>query len=142
FAEKFQTPTFVMTDLDLGMNNWMADPFQYPETPIARGKVLDIEDLKRLGGFARYKDIDGDGVGYRTLPGTDHPKASYFTRGSGHNYAAAYTEKPDEYLEVMDRLSRKFESARKLVPAPVVEKDGTSKIGFLAYGSTDFALRE
>src|SRR5438874_7386352 len=82
FAEKFQTPVFVMTDLDLGMNNWMADPFQYPETPINRGKVLTAEDLNRLGGFARYKDIDGDGVGYRTLPGTDHAKASYFTRGS------------------------------------------------------------
>ena len=85
FAEKFQTPTFVMTDLDLGMNNWMADGFPYPEKPIARGKVLDAEDLDRLGGFARYKDVDGDGVGYRTLPGVNHPKGSYFTRGSGHN---------------------------------------------------------
>ncbi len=141
-AERLQTPVFVLTDLDLGMNNWMSDPFDYPEKPLDRGKVLSAEDLKKLGSFARYKDVDGDAIGYRTLPGTDHPKAAYFTRGSGHNYAAAYTEKPDEYLEVMDRLSRKFESARKLVPAPVVEKDGTSKIGFLAYGSTDFALRE
>jgi 2-oxoglutarate ferredoxin oxidoreductase subunit alpha len=120
----------------------MSDPFDYPEKPLDRGKVLTAEDLKKLGSFARYKDVDGDAVGYRTLPGTDHPKAAYFTRGSGHNYAAAYTEKPEEYLEVMDRLSRKFESARKLVPAPVAVKDGTSKIGFLAYGSTDFALRE
>ena len=104
--------------------------------------MLTAEDLARLGGFARYRDVDGDAIGWRTLPGTRHPKASYFTRGSGHNDAAGYTEKPDEYLEVMDRLTRKFENARKLVPAPVVIKDGTSKIAFLAYGSTDFALRE
>jgi 2-oxoglutarate ferredoxin oxidoreductase subunit alpha len=141
-AERLQTPVFVLSDLDLGMNNWMSEPFEYPEKPLDRGKVLTAEDLKKLGGFARYKDVDGDAVGYRTLPGTDHPKAAYFTRGSGHNYAAAYTEKPEEYLEVMDRLARKFESARKLVPAPLAVKDGTSKIAFLAYGSTDFALRE
>ena len=141
-SERLQTPVFVLTDLDLGMNNWMSEPFDYPEKPLDRGKVLSAEDLKKLGSFARYKDVDGDAIGYRTLPGTDHPKAAYFTRGSGHNSSAAYTEKPDEYLEVMDRLSRKFETARKLAPAPVVVKDGTSKIGFLAYGSTDFALRE
>jgi 2-oxoglutarate ferredoxin oxidoreductase subunit alpha len=104
--------------------------------------VLTAEDLKRLGSFARYRDVDGDGIGWRTLPGTDHPKAAYFTRGSGHNDAAGYTEKPDEYLAVMERLSRKFDSARKLVPAPIAVKDGSSKIGFLAFGSTDFALRE
>ena len=141
-AERLQTPVFVLTDLDLGMNNWMSEPFAYPDKPLDRGKVLTADDLKRLGGFARYKDVDGDAIGYRTLPGTDHPKAAYFTRGSGHNASAAYTEKPDEYLEVMDRLTRKFETARKIVPAPVAVKDGGSKIGFLAYGSTDFALRE
>ena len=141
-AERLQTPVFVLTDLDLGMNNWMSDPFDYPEKPLDRGKVLTKEDLEKLGGFARYRDVDGDAIGWRTLPGTDHPKAAYFTRGSGHNDAAGYTEKPDEYQQVMDRLARKFESARKLVPAPVVVKNGTSKIGFLAYGTTDFALRE
>jgi 2-oxoglutarate ferredoxin oxidoreductase subunit alpha len=141
-AERLQTPVFVLSDLDLGMNNWMAEPFDYPATPLDRGKVLTKEDLDRLGGFARYRDVDGDAIGWRTLPGTDHPKASYFTRGSGHNDAAIYTEKPDEYVEVMERLLRKFESARKLVPAPVIVKDGTSKVGFLAFGSTDFALRE
>jgi 2-oxoglutarate ferredoxin oxidoreductase subunit alpha len=141
-SERLQTPVFVLSDLDLGMNNWMSDQFEYPEKPLDRGKVLTAEDLARLGGFARYRDVDGDAIGWRTLPGTRHPKASYFTRGSGHNDAAGYTEKPDEYLEVMDRLTRKFENARKLVPAPVVIKDGTSKIAFLAYGSTDFALRE
>ena len=141
-AERLQTPIFVLTDLDLGMNNWMSDPFKYPEKPIDRGKVLTKEDLDRLGSFARYRDVDGDAVGWRTLPGTNHPKAAYFTRGSGHNDAAGYTERPDEYQEVMDRLVRKFESARKLVPAPVLVKNGSSKIGFIAYGTTDFALRE
>ena len=141
-AERLQTPVFVLTDLDLGMNNWMSDAFVYPEKPLDRGKVLTKEDLDKLGGFARYRDVDGDAIGWRTLPGTDHPKAAYFTRGSGHNDAAGYTERPDEYQQVMERLLRKFESARKLVPAPVVVKNGTSKIGFLAYGTTDFALRE
>jgi 2-oxoglutarate ferredoxin oxidoreductase subunit alpha len=141
-AERLQTPVFVLSDLDLGMNNWMSEPFAYPEKPLDRGKVLTAEDLKKMGSFARYRDVDGDAIGWRTLPGTPHPKAAYFTRGSGHNDAAGYTERPDEYQEVMDRLARKFENARKLVPAPVVKKNGTSKIGFLAYGSTDFALRE
>jgi 2-oxoglutarate/2-oxoacid ferredoxin oxidoreductase subunit alpha len=141
-AERFQTPVFVLTDLDLGMNNWMSDPFRYPEKPLDRGKVLTAEDLKRLGGFARYRDVDGDAIGWRTLPGTMHPKAAYFTRGSGHNDAAGYTELPHEHVAVMDRLLRKFENARKHVPAPVAVKSGTSKVGFIAYGSTDFALRE
>ena len=87
-AEHFQTPVFVMSDLDLGMNNWMSDPFPYPEKPIRRGKVLSKEELERLGSFARYKDVDGDGIGYRTLPGTDHPAAAWFARGSGHNEKA------------------------------------------------------
>jgi 2-oxoglutarate/2-oxoacid ferredoxin oxidoreductase subunit alpha len=141
-AERFQTPVFVLSDLDLGMNNWMSDPFEYPDKPLDRGKVLTAEDLNRLGGFARYRDVDGDAIGWRTLPGTPHPKAAYFTRGSGHNSAAGYTEKPGEYQEVMDRLARKFENARKAVPAPIAVKEGTSKIGFLAFGSTDFAVRE
>jgi 2-oxoglutarate ferredoxin oxidoreductase subunit alpha len=141
-AERLQTPVFVLTDLDLGMNNWMSEVFEYPAKPLDRGKVLTAEDLDRLGGFARYRDVDGDAIGWRTLPGTLHPKAAYFTRGSGHNDAAGYTEKPDEYVEVMERLSRKFENARTLVPGPVTVKDGTSKIGVLAYGTTDFAMRE
>ena len=141
-AERLQTPVFVLSDLDLGMNNWMSEPFAYPDKPLDRGKVLSADDLKKAGSFARYRDLDGDAIGWRTLPGTRHPKAAYFTRGSGHDDAAGYTERPDEYQKVMDRLARKFENARKLVPAPVVTKNGTSKIGFIAYGSTDFALRE
>jgi 2-oxoglutarate/2-oxoacid ferredoxin oxidoreductase subunit alpha len=141
-TERLQTPVFVLTDLDLGMNNWMSEQFEYPEKPLDRGKILTAEDLKRLGGFARYKDVDGDGIGWRTLPGTRHPKAAYFTRGSGHNESAGYTEKPDEYQTIMDRLTRKFEHARKLVPAPVYERKVGAKVGVLAFGSTDFALKE
>ncbi|MGA3011713.1 MAG: 2-oxoacid:acceptor oxidoreductase subunit alpha [Terracidiphilus sp.] len=141
-AERFQTPVFVLSDTDMGMNHWMSEPFDYPTKPLDRGKVLTAADLDRLGGFARYRDVDGDAIGWRTLPGTKHPKASYFTRGSGHNDAAGYTENPDEYQAVMDRLARKFDNARKWVPAPVVVKDGTSKIGFLAFGTTDCALVE
>jgi 2-oxoglutarate ferredoxin oxidoreductase subunit alpha len=141
-AERLQTPIFVLTDLDLGMNNWMSEPFAYPEKPLDRGKVLTKEELDKVGSFARYKDVDGDSIGWRTLPGTKHPKAAYFTRGSGHNSSAGYTEKPDEYQEVMDRLARKFDGARKLVPAPLVVKNGTSRVGVLAFGTTDFAMRE
>lgn len=140
-AEQFQTIIFVLSDLDLAMNNWMADPFQYPEKPIHRGKVLSKEDLQRLGGFARYKDVDGDGIPYRTLPGTDHPAAAYFTRGSGHNEKSQYSERPDDYENNMERLNRKFETARSFVPRPQVET-GKSKIGFIGFGTSHWALIE
>jgi 2-oxoglutarate/2-oxoacid ferredoxin oxidoreductase subunit alpha len=142
FAEYFQTPVFVMTDLDLGMNNWMADPFVYPDQPIRRGKVLSAEDLTRLGNFGRYEDVDGDGVGYRTLPGTDHPNAAYFTRGSGHNHKAQYSERDDDYANNMDRLAHKFECMRPRVPKPVVHMVEGAKIGFVAIGTSDYAVRE
>jgi 2-oxoglutarate/2-oxoacid ferredoxin oxidoreductase subunit alpha len=141
-AEQFQTPVFVMSDLDLGMNNWMADPFKYPEKPINRGKVLDKEDLERLGGFARYQDIDGDGVGYRTLPGTDHPAAAYFTRGSGHNEKSQYSERPDDYEKNMERINRKFETARGYVPRPELMSNGKAKVGIIAYGTSHWAILE
>jgi 2-oxoglutarate ferredoxin oxidoreductase subunit alpha len=141
-AEELQTPIFVLSDLDLGMNNWMTEPFSYPDKPMQRGKVLSAEDLTRLGGFARYKDVDGDAVGYRTLPGTDHPQAAFFTRGSGHNERALYTERPDEYQQVMERLARKFDTARSRMPAPVTVANGTAAIGLIAYGTTDFAVTE
>jgi len=142
-AERLQTPVFLLSDLDLGMNNWISEPFDYPSKPLDRGKVLTAADLERLGGeFARYRDVDGDAIGWRTLPGTLHPKAAYFTRGSGHNDKAEYTEKPEEYQAVMDRLARKFETARQLLPAPVAVRNNGSKIGFLAFGSTDCALCE
>jgi 2-oxoglutarate ferredoxin oxidoreductase subunit alpha len=141
-AEQFQTPVFVMTDLDLGMNNWMADPFEYPTQPIQRGKVLTAEDLERLGGFARYKDVDGDAIGYRTLPGTNHPNAAYFTRGSGHNEKAQYTEREDDYVNNMDRLARKFETLRKHVPRPVVDVRANAKVGLVAFGTSQYAVEE
>ncbi|MBZ5590858.1 MAG: 2-oxoacid:acceptor oxidoreductase subunit alpha [Acidobacteriia bacterium] len=141
-AEHFQTPVFVMIDLDLGMNNWMADPFEYPTQPIRRGKVLTAEDLNRLGGFARYKDVDGDGIGYRTLPGTNHPHGSYFTRGSGHNEKAQYTEREDDYVNNLDRLARKFETMRSHVPAPVVEYKAKAQVGLIAFGTSHHPVEE
>jgi 2-oxoglutarate/2-oxoacid ferredoxin oxidoreductase subunit alpha len=141
-AEKFQTPVFVMSDLDLGMNNWMSDPFPYPDKPIDRGKVLSKEDLGKLGGFSRYKDVDGDAIGYRTLPGTQHPAAAYFTRGSGHNAQGNYSERPEDYENNMERLRRKFENVRSVAPAPVVEKMPKAEIGIIAFGTTHWALTE
>jgi 2-oxoglutarate ferredoxin oxidoreductase subunit alpha len=141
-AEQFQTIVFVMSDLDLGMNNWMSDPFPYPEKPIERGKVLVKADLDKLGTFSRYKDIDGDGVGYRTLPGTQHPAAAYFTRGSGHNANANYSEKPEDYEKNMERLQRKFDYARSIVPAPIIETAPNAEIGIIAFGSSHWALTE
>ncbi|HUK23898.1 MAG TPA: 2-oxoacid:acceptor oxidoreductase subunit alpha [Terriglobales bacterium] len=140
-AEQFQTLVFVMSDLDLGMNNWMAEPFQYPEKPIARGKVLGKADIERLGGFARYKDVDGDGIGYRTLPGTEHPAAAYFVRGSGHNEHSQYSERPDDFENNMERIRHKFETARSFVPRPDVVSGG-SKIGIIAYGTSHWAILE
>jgi 2-oxoglutarate/2-oxoacid ferredoxin oxidoreductase subunit alpha len=141
-AEEFQTPVFVMTDLDLGMNNWMAEAFEYPQKPMARGKVLTAEDLNRLGGFGRYADVDGDGIGYRTLPGTDHPAAGYFTRGSGHNSKAKYSERPEDYVQNMERLSRKSDTARRRVPAPEFDERERSDFGILAYGTSHWAVVE
>ncbi len=141
-AEEFQTPVFVMMDLDLGMNNWMSDPFKYPTKPITRGKVLSIEDLNRLGGFARYKDVDGDGIGYRTLPGTKHPNAAYLARGSGHNEKAIYSERPNDYVNNLDRLARKVETARNRVPLPEFQERPSVEIGILAYGTSHWAVIE
>ncbi len=141
-AEQFQTPVFVMTDLDLGMNNWMSDPFEYPTEPIRRGKVLSAADLERLGGFARYQDTDGDGVGYRTLPGTDHPAAGYFTRGSGRNEKAQYSERPDDYIQQMRRIARKFENMRAHMPAPEVVYNDKASVGVICYGTSRYAAEE
>jgi 2-oxoglutarate ferredoxin oxidoreductase subunit alpha len=146
-AEQFQTLVFVMSDLDLGMNNWMADPFPYPTTPVKRGKVLSKEDLDRLGGFARYKDVDGDGIGYRTLPGTPHSAAAYFARGSGHNEKAQYSERADDFENNMERLNRKFETARSFVPRPEITKGNSAggqkvNIGIIGYGTSHWGITE
>jgi len=141
-AEQFQTLVFVMSDLDLGMNNWMSAPFEYPDAPIRRGKVLSKADLEKAGSFLRYKDVDGDGVGYRTLPGTEHPAAAYFTRGSGHNEKSQYSERPDDFERNMERINRKFETARAFVPRPEVVSTGKAKIGIIAYGTSHWAIVE
>ena len=139
-AEQMQTPVFVMSDLDLGMNTWMAQPFEYPSKPLKRGKLLDAETLKRVGEFARYRDVDGDGIPYRTVPGDGMP--AYFTRGSGHNDKAQYSERAEDYSKNLDRLARKFETARTLVPKPDVDLQAEGNIGIIAYGTTHWAIVE
>ena len=141
-AERLQTPVFVMTDLDLGMNNWMSDEFEFPTGKLDRGKVLSAEDLDRIGDFQRYLDIDGDAIPYRTLPGTDHILGAYFTRGSGHDQRAAYSERADDYKSNMDRLTRKYDTARTHVPAPQIEYVDGAQVGLLAFGTTDVAVGE
>jgi len=139
-AERLQTPVFVMSDLDLAMNTWMSDPFPYPEKEPDRGKLLDEATLKRLGSFGRYRDVDGDGIPYRTILMDGLP--GYFCRGSGHDPEAHYTERPDDYVENVDRLARKFETAKTLVPAPEVIDEPGADIGIVAYGTSHFAALE
>jgi len=139
-AEQFQTPVFVMMDLDLGMNNWMSDPFAYPSKPINRGKRLTAEKLKELGEWGRYRDVDGDGIAYRTIPGDGLP--AYFTRESGHNAKGQYSERPDDYVENMDRLARKFDTARARVPRPAIDLNPKAKIGIIAFGTSEYATQE
>jgi 2-oxoglutarate ferredoxin oxidoreductase subunit alpha len=140
-AEQLQTPVFVLSDLDLGMNLWMTDPLPYPEQGFERGKVLHKAELDQMQRFERYRDVDGDGVPWRTLPGTEHPLAAYFTRGSGHDEAARYTESEETYTRVMDRLARKLETGRDRLPAPVVDGE-SAEVGILAYGSSHHAVVE
>jgi len=140
-AERFQTPVFVVTDLDLGMQNWATKPFTYPEAAFDRGKVLDEAQLKEVQDWGRYKDVDGDGICWRTLPGTPGGKGAYFTRGTGHSVHALYSEKPEDWKSNIDRLRRKFDTARTFVPAPMLRSMG-SKRGVLAYGSSDSAVVE
>ena len=141
-AERFQTLVLVLSDLDLGMNIWMSDPFKYPEKPMDRGKVLSAEDLERLGDFARYRDVDGDGIPYRTLPGTYHHLAAYFARGSGHNEYAGYSERSEDYKKNIDRLARKLDTARKFVPPPELTGDEDAEIGIIAFGTSHWAVVE
>lgn len=140
-AEELQTLVLVLSDLDLGMNYWMTEPFTMPDEPLKRGKVLSAEQVEELG-FARYRDIDGDGIPYRTLPGTDHPRAAYFARGTGHNDQALYSERPEDWTENMARLVHKFNTARDMVPAPVVEDNDDANVGIIYYGTTWPAVTE
>jgi 2-oxoglutarate ferredoxin oxidoreductase subunit alpha len=142
-AERLQTLVIVLSDLDLGMNVWSSDRFEYPDKPLDRGKVLDAEQLSALAGaWGRYKDVDGDGITYRTLPGTRHPAAAYFTRGTGHTESATYSERPEDWEGNMDRLARKFETARALMPGPVVDDAEGASIGIISIGSNHPAVVE
>jgi 2-oxoglutarate ferredoxin oxidoreductase subunit alpha len=141
-AERLQTPVFVLSDLDFGMNQWMTPKFTYPDVSMDRGKVLWEEDLEKLQGqWARYKDVDGDGIPYRTVVGNRHPAAAYFTRGTGHNENARYSEAPEVWEANMERLNKKWETTRGMMPKPCIESTG-QKYGFIAYGSTDPAIHE
>ena len=141
-SERLQTIVYVLSDLDLGMNTWMSHPFKYPEKPIDRGKVLDEAKVRELAAsWGRYKDVDGDGIPWRSIPGGDNGPA-YFTRGSGHNEMALYTERPMDYVRNMDRLARKFDTARTLVPQPIVDHNPEAKVGIIAFGSSHWAVEE
>ena len=142
-AERLQTMVFVLSDLDLGMNLWISDEFDYPELTFDRGKVLTAEDLKARGGkWGRYLDEDGDGITNRTIPGNKHPMAAYFTRGTGHNEYAFYSERSEDWENNLKRLARKFETARNLVPKPVVDEVEDAKIAIISIGSNDPAVQE
>jgi 2-oxoglutarate ferredoxin oxidoreductase subunit alpha len=125
------------------MNQWMTPPFEYPDMPMDRGKILWEADLDRLkGDWGRYRDVDGDGIPYRTLPGNRHTQAAYFSRGTGHDENARYTEDNQKWHALMDRLKRKYYNSREAVPAPIVENVEGAKIGFIAFGSTTPAIEE
>ncbi len=147
-AERLQTPVFVLSDLDLGMNSWISEEFEYPETPFDRGKVLGAEELaefkEKYNGqrWGRYLDVDGDGITYRTLPGTNNPSAGYFTRGTGHTVYATYTENPEIWEENLQRIQRKFATARELVPPPIISRADGASVGIISLGTNDPAIVE
>ncbi len=140
-ADRFQTPVFVLSDLDLGMNSWMTKPLPYPDKPFDRGKVLTANDLNKVDSWGRYRDIDHDGIPYRTLPGTEHSNAGFFTRGTGHDEEARYSEQPEVWQRNLDRLLRKHDTARTVVPQPLIEEKG-NPAAILAYGTTHHAVAE
>lgn len=142
-AERIQSPVLVMTDLDFGMNQWMTEPFKYPDTPMDRGKVLWEEDLEKIkGDWGRYRDSDGDGIPYRTFPGNKHPFSAYFARGTGHDENARYSEDAEVWVRVLNRIKKKFETAKEYLPAPVLHTTDGAEIGIIAYGSTEPAIEE
>lgn len=141
-AEELQTLIFVLSDLDLGMNNWMSDRFQYPTKAFRHGKVLSAAELEKMAVFHRYEDVDGDGVPYRTLPGTLNSKAAYFTRGSGHDHRARYSESPNDWQKTLDRIAKKIENGIAKLPKPEWIRQKEAKFGIIAYGSTHPSLME
>jgi len=142
-AEQIQSPVFILSDLDMGMNQWMSKPFVYPDHPMQRGKVLWEKDLEELkGNWSRYLDKDNDGVPYRTVPGNRNTASAYFTRGTGHDEQARYTEDAAVWQRMMDRLKKKYNAARKFVPKPVLYEINNATIGIIAFGSTEAAVLE
>ena len=142
-AERVQAPVFVLSDLDFGMNQWMTEPFVYPDTPMDRGKILWDEDIEAIKGqWGRYLDKDADGIPYRTIPGNKHPMGSYFLRGTGHDEYARYTEDSATWERMMDRLKNKYETAKDYLPEPVLKKVRGAKVGIIAFGSTESAVVE
>ncbi|MBM3126644.1 MAG: 2-oxoacid:acceptor oxidoreductase subunit alpha [Chloroflexi bacterium] len=142
-AERVQTPVFVLSDLDIGMNQWMSKPFPHPNAPMDRGKLLTEKDLEQIkSNWGRYLDRDGDGIPYRTIPGNKHPASAYFTRGSGHDEYARYTEDSNVYLKNMERLRRKHYHAKKYMPKPVRHSAKDASVGVIGYGSTEAAILE
>jgi 2-oxoglutarate/2-oxoacid ferredoxin oxidoreductase subunit alpha len=141
-AERLQMPVFVLSDQDLGMNQWMTSPFTYPDQPMDRGKILWEEDLEKIKDWARYRDVDGDGVPYRTVLGNQHPRAAYFTRGTGHDERAGYSEDPDNWEQNVNRMRLKYETAKTLVPRPILETMEGAEIGIITMGSAEQAVAE
>ena len=142
-AERLQTPVFVLSDLDMGMNQWMSKPFEYPDQRMDRGKVLWEKELEEIkGNWGRYLDKDEDGIPFRTIPGNKHPLSAYFTRGTGHDEYARYTEDSSVFLHNMERLKKKFGTAKQYLPKPITYKSEGAKIGIIAYGSTEAAINE
>ncbi len=147
YAERLQTPVIVLSDLDLGMNLWMGEPFQYPDQPMDRGKILWEDELEKMvergkEKWGRYLDVDGDGIPYRTVPGNQHPMSAYFARGTGHDEYGNYSEEPDVWERNLARIKRKFETARDLLPKPVIHIMEEAEIGIIAFGSTEAAIEE
>ncbi len=146
-AERLQTPVLILTDLDLGMNYHISPRFEYPDQPIDRGKVLWEEDLQKFlekvdGQWGRYLDVDGDGIPYRTVPGNRHPASAYFARGTGHDEMTRYSEDPDVWERGLNRLKRKIQDNRYLLPEPVIERMEGAKFAIVGFGSTDPAIQE
>lgn len=142
-AERLQTPVIVLSDLDFGMNQWMAKPFEYPDKPMDRGKILWEEDLQKMENkWGRYIDVDGDGIPYRTLPGNSLPNAAYFARGTGHDEYANYSEQPKDWENNLLRIGRKIDGSITLLPKPVINSRNDVKVGLISYGSTDVAIQE
>ncbi len=145
-AERVQTPVIVMSDLDLGMNQWMTKKFEYPDRPLDRGKILWEEDIdalvKESKDWGRYLDVDGDGIPYRTVAGNKHPRSAYFARGTGHDEYGKYSEEPEVWERVLDRIARKIQNSTAYLPAPVLTSDGKSEIGIIVSGSAEPAVME